>query len=83
MARKGGAEGEMMGERPSKKTPHINYEASMKGTRPVKESKAQMEFKKGGAVKLAAGGVGKLRKGEMTKDGEPTKMPRGKMGRMK
>lgn len=60
-------EREMVGEKPTTKRPNINYEADMRGERPVKKAKKAL----GGAVsKLAIGGVGKIRHKEATKAGK-------------
>jgi hypothetical protein len=55
----------MMGEKPGKKA-KVNYTSDMKGEKPVRKA-------------MAMGGVGKTRKGEMTKSGAP-KSPRGRKG---
>jgi hypothetical protein len=79
-------EHDMLGEHPSRKTPHINYESEMMGETP--ERKAQggklirrpsnamdashgQYKKKGGSVKMAAGGVAKERRGVADKNGKP------------
>ena len=60
-------ESDMLGDHPSKKRPHINYESDMKGEKVVKKA-----YKSGGAVKkLAAGGAAKVRKGVATDSGMP------------
>jgi hypothetical protein len=65
-------EQEMTGERPSKKTPHINYETQMRGEHGKKAKMASGGcFKKGTHVKRAMGGPGKMRKDEMTSSGMP------------
>lgn len=73
---KGRYESEMLGEHPSRKRPHINYEADMKGEKVVKKA-----YKAGGAVKkMAAGGAAKVRKGVATASGKPVNVrnPRAK-----
>lgn len=79
-------EREMLGEHPSHKRPHINYESEMKGERAIskprathpiskagKDDETHGEYlKRGGKVKkMAMGGVGKMRHGEATKSGMP------------
>lgn len=80
-------EHEMLGEHPSRKRPHINYESDMKGEAPEKSAFSRKSVahpknvvdashgqykKKGGSVKkMAAGGVAKIRHGEATKRGLP------------
>lgn len=60
-------ESEMLGEHPSKKRPHINYESDMKGEKVVKKA-----YKSGGSVKkMAAGGAAKVRKSVATASGKP------------
>lgn len=51
-------ENRMVGEKPSRGAPHINYESDMKGEHPVR------------GTKMAAGGVAKMRHKEMTKSGK-------------
>lgn len=52
-------EREMLGERQSRTRPHINYEADMRGEKPVK------------VAKFAAGGVAKIRHEQSDKRGRP------------
>lgn len=51
-------EREMVGEHPSHKRPHINYESDMRGEKIVRKA-------------MAMGGVGKIRHKEATKEGAP------------
>jgi len=66
----------MVGERPGKR-PSINYESTMRGERPVRKaaggSATSSRMAIGGAAvsKMAAGGVGKIRHKQATKDGLP------------
>ena len=80
-------ENEMLGEHPSRKRPHINYESDMKGEVPERVASSRKSVakprdvfdashgqykKKGGPVKkMAAGGVAKMRHGAATKRGLP------------
>lgn len=80
-------EHEMLGEHPSRKRPHINYESDMRGEVPERSAFSRKTVahprnvfdashgqykKKGGPVKkMAAGGVAKIRHGEATKRGLP------------
>lgn len=80
-------EHDMLGEHPSRKTPHINYEHEMMGEHAEKKASSRnfkaparevfdashgQYKKKGGCVKkMAAGGVAKIRHGEATKRGQP------------
>lgn len=91
-------EHQMVGERPSHKAHHFNYESEMMGEYPVskpratRQSKAGLHdanhgqlFKKGGhshsrhhhhkmaegGMKMAAGGVGKIRHNQATSAGQP------------
>jgi len=62
-------EKQMVGEKPSRKMPHFNYESEMRGEHPISVRK-----KKGGAIRKAAiGGAQKMRLGEMTKGGMQAK----------
>lgn len=63
-------ETEMVGEKPSKKAPHVNYEKEMKG---------QKEGKKGQG--FAAGGVAKMRRGVADKSGAPRHMAKKDMSK--
>jgi len=56
-------EREMVGERPSRKRPHINYESDMRGEH---------------GVKMAMGGVGKIRHKEAGRKGSSKHMKHGK-----
>lgn len=72
-------EKEMVGQKSSKKEPHINYETQMRGEKGHKAKEPSSGMAAGPKpVKLAAGGVGKLRKNEMSSSGMPIKQKRGK-----
>lgn len=80
-------EHEMLGEHPSRKRPHINYEGDMRGEVPEKSAFSRKSVahpknvfdashgqykKRGGRVhKMAAGGVAKIRHGAASKRGLP------------
>ena len=65
---------EMVGEKPSHRQHHFNFEAQMRGEHPEKKAR-------GGCMKMAMGGAGKIRHGEMSKSGKAmNKMMRTKNG---
>lgn len=76
----------MDGEHPSRKPPHVNYESEMMGETPERKAQGGKSLsrpshvtdashgqykKKGGSIKMAAGGVAKIRHGVATKSGQP------------
>lgn len=94
---KGGTvyEREMVGEKPTSKMPHYNYESQMKGTKCIAPSDSMSKgervlgrggnpMKKGGKVHhkrhYAIGGSGKVRHGEATAAGKPFVGRKVKMG---
>lgn len=67
-------ERQMNGERPGRTPHHYNYEAEMRGEKPVRTSSSRHQSKKGlhdmeHGQMFAAGGAGKIRKGQMTARG--------------